>query len=63
MTIQDDFEAGAREYARHLEARDARERREALALEARDQSSAAAFAKFIEDSLAPQHATDTDQEN
>ena len=60
MTIQDDFEAGAREYARHLEERAARERREALTLEARDQTAAAAFAQFFEDRL-DQHNT-TDQE-
>lgn len=61
MTIQDDFEAGAREYAKHLEERAANERREALALEARDHSAATAFAQFIEDRLNPQH-TDN-QEN
>lgn len=65
MTLQDDFEAGAREYARHLEERAARERRDALSLEARDQANGAAFADFFEARLTQtEHDTDSNtQEN
>lgn len=62
MTLQDEFEAGAREFARHLEERAARERRVALSLEARDRANGAAFAEFFEARLT-QTEHDTDSTN
>ena len=63
MTIQDDFRAGAIEYARRLEEQKANDRRAELALEARDLTTGAAFAEFFESRLT-QHDTDTTtQEN
>lgn len=52
MSIQDEFNAGAQEYARHLEKQRETDRLEALKLEARKHGNAAAFAQFFEATLA-----------
>lgn len=65
MSLQDDMNAAAQEYAKRLEKQREDERLAALKLEAQHYGNAAAFAQAFEDALAgTQHDTDTDtQEN
>jgi len=58
MTFQDEMNAGAIEYAKHLEKQRETERLDALRLEVQKHSNGSAFAQALEAAFA-QHDTDT----
>lgn len=69
MSIQQEMEAAAQEYARRLEQQREADRLEALRLEAREHGNASAFAEAVEAAFAQldndhdTDSTDTHQEN